>query len=606
MQKDLIKDLCLTQGLIDIAGTGTASQSSTSKWSKENDAQRALSNNNFANFAFHTEKEKNPWWQVEFEKPVNPEYVVINNRKQEPFDEIASELSVIAYDDEDNKKILHSGTVYFGSENQGCPLIIPLKGNVSLKKLRITLLKENYLHLSNIRLLAKDGLKNIKQLTFFSNRTDGMGERLRAMLNALLLSEKIGGDFKFTWQTKNRDFHATQEKNLIFSKSFQSEHLIEGKEFTGMQLYPLQKLASFNKNQERVYDGFLVQQNKISTILPYPYIDFSRDEYKKAFNSIGFSEGMQSAKNHAESIPLTNKVAAIHIRAGDIVFGQFRWQPIFYNKIIPIFLIESTIQLLIDDGFNVIIFGQDDDFCNYLANKYKILYSKNFLRRNYNESQIALFDVVLMSRCHVVTAGSSGFATLAGWIGVAEQYDGYQYFPNLEDKLTKFSEFLESNAGLLYANEVHPFIKSFSIIQFVYRFRKSLSLSIKINCLERCVNLDEENLFYKIFLLSLYYKDNKIKEGDLYLERQLEADNLQKIEILARNIHWNGTTPLTQFINDFDIAANQGSVGAALILLLNDIYMKKNINIDFYENIVKNKENLLIAVSIIEKLKNYS
>ena len=42
MQKDLIKELCLTQGLIDIAGTGTASQSSTSKWSKENDAQRAV------------------------------------------------------------------------------------------------------------------------------------------------------------------------------------------------------------------------------------------------------------------------------------------------------------------------------------------------------------------------------------------------------------------------------------------------------------------------------------------------------------------------------------------------------------------------------------
>lgn len=37
------------------------------------------------------------------------------------------------------------------------------------------------------------------QLVFLAKRTDGLGERLRAMLNALALSNVCGAQFRFCW-----------------------------------------------------------------------------------------------------------------------------------------------------------------------------------------------------------------------------------------------------------------------------------------------------------------------------------------------------------------------------------------------------------------------
>lgn len=606
MQKDLIKELCLTQDLIDIAGTGTASQSSTSKYSKENDAQRAVLNKEYKDFAFHTEKELNPWWQVEFKMPVAVEYIIINNRKRSPFDERASNITVSAYDENSNEILLHSDTTYFGSDLEGCPLIIPLKSKVSLKKLRITLLKENYLHLSNIRFLVKDPLKNIKQKFFVANRQDGMGERFRALLNAMLLSEKNDCNFIFSWETKNRDFHATREKNLIFSQEFQKNHIVERKKIEEMELYPLQGISLLFQDQAKDYDGYLVQQNNVSTILPYPYNDFNSIDYKRAFDKIGFSEEMKAAKVDAENIPLADKIIAIHIRAGDIVFGQFRWEPIFYGKVTPLFLLEKTITNTLEDGFKIVIFGQDDKFCNYLSEKYNLIYSKNLLRKNYNDSQVALFDIVLMSRCQVIIAGSSGFATLASWIGGSKRKIGYEYFPKLEDKLEAFDQFYEDKEGFLYSDDIHPLMKAFSIIQFVYKFEKRLAVYEKISYLKECINLDNNNFYYKVFLTSLYYESNKIKEGDSYLESQLKGGQFKRLEMLAKTVKWNNTTALTHLIDSFKSAATKGSATAAIILLLDDIAMKRDVEIEFYSNIIKNKKDSASVVLINDILTMFS
>ncbi|WP_350561915.1 hypothetical protein [Psychrobacter sp. CAL346-MNA-CIBAN-0220] len=605
MSSDFIKNLCESEKLIDIGNLGTAIQSSTSKWSQGNDAQRAVINNVYKDFAFHTDKELNPWWQIEFKSLIAVEYIVINNRKKNPFDEIASKLRITAYDKDDNEVLLYLGTVFFGSSPESMPLTIPLKSRVLLKKLKITLLKENYLHLSNIRFLIKDPLRNIKN-NFVANRADGMGERLRALLNVMLLAEKNNGNFIFSWQTNNNDFHATNEKDLIFSKNFQKQHIMERKKIKEMQLYSLKELSSINQAQVKNCDGFLVQQGNISKMLPYPYTNFNSMDYKKAFNKVGFSEKVLLAKSHAESIPLSDKVVAIHIRAGDIIFGRYRWEPAFYSKIIPFFLLENTIQNLIKEGFSIVIFGQDDDFCSYLADKYNILYSKNLIKKYYNESQIALFDIVLMSRCQIVIAGFSGFAILALWIGGGERKSGYEYTPKLDSRLKAFNDFYGNKEGFLYSDKINPLIKSFSIIQFVHKFQESLSISDKIVYLEKCISLDDENFYYKIFLVSLYYKDNQIAKGDLYLEGQLRDNKLRSLENLAQLIQWNDTTPLTHLIEYFNSAANQGSIVAALVLLINDIHVKKDINVDFYKKIVENKENSISTILINEKIKNIS
>jgi hypothetical protein len=69
LYKDFSKTICESENLTDIAPLGRAIQSSLSKWSKPNDAQKAVMNISDVNFAFHTDKKQNPWWELTLGKP---------------------------------------------------------------------------------------------------------------------------------------------------------------------------------------------------------------------------------------------------------------------------------------------------------------------------------------------------------------------------------------------------------------------------------------------------------------------------------------------------------------------------------------------------------
>ncbi|MGM8885709.1 hypothetical protein ACS8FD_07175 [Psychrobacter sp. 1U2] len=606
MQRDIFRDFFLSQDLIDVGSTGIASQSSYSKWSNENDAQQAISGKEFKDFAFHTDVENNPWWQIHFETSTYIKHVIINNRKKKPFDEIASTLRVLAYDNLDNEVLLHTGTLFFGNEDKGCPLILSLKDGFLLKKLKIELLGNSYLHLSNIRFLAKDPLSSIDKKLFLANRTDGMGERLRAILNAMVLAKRKNNEFLFSWEDMDNDFHAISNQNFIFNNDFKKKHIVSIEKITEMSPLPLPKVLSVQQSEDKTDTKFLVQHGKISEILPFPYYNFPSIDYNNAFNSIGFSDEMLSAKFNAIKTPLPDKVIGIHIRAGDIVFGRSRMEPIFYTKVLPFFLLENIIINLTKEGFAIIVFGQDDSLCNYLAEKYSVVYSKNLIEESYNDSQVALFDITLMARCQRVIAGHSGFAILSGLIGGVEISNGYDSFPDINSKLKAFKDFYYSNDNFMCAHKIHPFLKSFSIIQFVEKYQNHIPIKDKISYLNHCIKLDYENIYYKLFLSSLYIKDDKVAKADLYLESQLKENRLQEIVDISKIINWKHTTPLTPFISDFKNAADEGSIVSALILLINDISLKNNIDVNYYETIARKSQNSISTILIYEKLESIS
>jgi len=601
MKESIIRYICEKENLIEVSKFGKASQSSISKWSKTNDAQRALDSNSYDDYAFHTDKEENPWWQVEFENSFNIEYIIINNRKVKPFDEIASLLKIVGYDENNSEVLLYEGNTSFGSDNGKLPLILTLGGKNKYKKVRISLLKENYLHLNSIRIFVKDSLRSInKKMVFFANRHDGMGERLRAILNAMVLARVMDGEFKFGWDTHDVAFHATPDKDIIFEDGFQSKYFLDNDESTKLKLYPLQKLPFVNHETLSEYDGISIQQVNISQSLPYPYKDFDSKTYKNEFDNIGFSKELAEAKKHGENISVSEKAVAIHIRAGDIVFRNYRNMPIFYNKVTPFYLLDYIIKLLMNDGYEIIIFGQDDDFCTYLSETYGVLYSKTLLKEGYSESQIALFDIVLMSKCSQILAGYSGFAILAEWIGGGKIVDSYNFLSGPQAVIDEFRRFFEDKTSFLHSNKIHSLVKSFSIIQFVHRYQKYLSLNEKIAYIEKSIRLDPDSSYHKVFLASLYYKYGDIDKGDFILINETRLNGIEWLERLGKMVHWNNTTPISHLMNDFKVAVNKGSIVASLVLLMNDAYLTKSINVSFYQDIIQNNKTDDFGIEFIK------
>jgi hypothetical protein len=147
---NFVDNLCKKELLVDIAPLGTAKQSSLSKWSKPNDAQRAVQNGEW-NFAFHTNKEEKPWWELTLDIPRFVEYIVIHNRK-DACQERSRKLSVEVFDGEKYYQV-YQGDLLFGSKPNSLPLVLPVKYSKKIEKIKITLQANEYLHLSRVNVL---------------------------------------------------------------------------------------------------------------------------------------------------------------------------------------------------------------------------------------------------------------------------------------------------------------------------------------------------------------------------------------------------------------------------------------------------------------------
>ncbi|MDR2341779.1 MAG: discoidin domain-containing protein [Campylobacteraceae bacterium] len=150
--KNIVKSLCESENLTDIAPLGKATQSSLSKWSKPNDAQRAVIDIGDATFAFHTDKEQNPWWELTLDKPRFIEYIILHNRK-DMCKEKARKLSVELFDGKEYIKI-YEGDLLFDAEPNGLPLILPYKYPLKIERIKITSQINEYFHLLKVNVLS--------------------------------------------------------------------------------------------------------------------------------------------------------------------------------------------------------------------------------------------------------------------------------------------------------------------------------------------------------------------------------------------------------------------------------------------------------------------
>ena len=85
---------------------------------------------------------------------------------------------------------------------------------------------------------------------FVATRKDGLGERLRALINAIILSKKFSCEFKFTWpmrSAKQALFNVMGSPSDLFSKDFVDDHLISDNfecEYVDLRSFSLTVLSS--------------------------------------------------------------------------------------------------------------------------------------------------------------------------------------------------------------------------------------------------------------------------------------------------------------------------------------------------------------------------
>lgn len=599
MYKDLIKKICEKEGLIDISYLGEASKSIEPVWLRDNELQNIKERCESDGLVDYNEL--GPWWQIkwqiEFNTIVLPEYITITSKAKDVSKETLGGLKVIISDNENTDTVLHEGEASL----QDASLILPLKRKIGIKRIKVSIVSQNLSDLLNIEALVRNNsvferkIQNSNgNLITIASRTDGFGERLRTILNGIVLANELGTNFVFTWASNfsKSEFHAIDKVDEIFSKEFINENYIDRDDLlnSGLELLPLRSINNLKDVSETggTKKGITLDQNQLSSQVKDKSLDI-KENYQIAFGKIEFSEKINTAIDLAKSISLDSKVIAIHLRTGDLVYGVYRNMDRYYGKVVPFYALDYLIKYYQDLGYSIILFSLETVALKYFKDKYGVMLSSDFIDKSYDKSQMAMFDIMLMSRCNEIVCGSSGFAIVASWIGgskicMYKEMIRKGVFSKAEIQKS-FKESLKE--GFLSYETTDRLLKAFSNVHFAQSFKEDLASEQRLVLLKDSVYLDPLNSFYIPLLAIELYKNNNYNEADNLLIKALGSKERHNLRWLTKE-RFPKVTIMSSFIDEFKKYAKSGSVVAAYIAYISEINSDGTDSVDnnFYIEII--------------------
>ncbi|MCZ8531492.1 discoidin domain-containing protein [Alteromonas sp. PRIM-21] len=569
-KKNFISELCASENLLDISGQCTAEQSSISRWSRGDDATRLLIDHD-DEYANHTEYEVSPWVLIDMKQARKPAYIVIQNRDTESAGQVSKTVRVEYSLNGNDYSLIHDGEVIFGALPNSIPLILPLSKEVPFRYLRISLNSKDKvpLHLKRVNILIDekpDLTQGQDNTTFYSLRNDGLGERLKSLLNAMVLSKEYQSEFKFTWTTPENlgPTHVIAAPDTTFSSEFLERHLIAE---PPSDAHVLDKKPDFVNGELRVKSAIQVSQNSIYIQVPELKKHIPLKQFENAFHEIGFSDEVRDAIEYASKVTLKPNAVSVHLRSGDIVYGRYRHNDRYTNKVISWAQADFMVSSLKKQGLDVVLFGQSPQVCRTLADKYDCIYLNDHEQvQNFTALQLAFFDIILMSRTTRIFAGKSGFSQFAELIGGGEicapdaEFDRAEMATHIEKLLNEADE-----------QAVDDLQIAFSCWHYVYNFKDIVNSTQTVKLLEKGIEKDPDNLFYKIVLATLLFEKGDVDSAEDTISLVLSKRSDDSVEFgsykyLKRHRHPDGKRALHRYEKTLTRMTESGVCGADILL----------------------------------------
>jgi hypothetical protein len=111
-------------------------------------------------WGFHTEFEDSPWWQVDLQRVVNLEQIVVYNRCDSCVERIAHLNVLVAGEDRLFRQVYrHDGKTFYGAVG-GAPLTVRLAG-VQARHVRLAIPGRSYFHLDEVEVYPAGEQGNI-------------------------------------------------------------------------------------------------------------------------------------------------------------------------------------------------------------------------------------------------------------------------------------------------------------------------------------------------------------------------------------------------------------------------------------------------------------
>lgn len=253
-----------------------------------------------------------------------------------------------------------------------------------------------------------------------ARRFDGLGGRLNAMVNAAALAKEHGLTFRFVWP---RDTERTMldDPSRIFAQAFLDEFEIPHSALDGLIGRPAQAL---HDPGEREAAGFVLVDEMFGILRAdqEESAAIARQRFRRCFAEFGWAPEIRELMALVEARALGDGLTAIHVRAGDIVNGEWR-QILGHEKYTPTPFILLAIRQLRQSGAHVVVVSDSRAYSDWLSSRFHDLLVMADLIPDYgslSELHRTFIDILVMSHCaSVVGPPRSAFSGLAANLGTA-------------------------------------------------------------------------------------------------------------------------------------------------------------------------------------------
>lgn len=348
-------------------------------------------------------------------------------------------------------------------------------------------------------------------LSFHAARTDGLGQRLKTMATARLFAKRYDGNFTFSWKLRVGEHaihHAIEPVEETFSKEyidkFYSESPPDGKI---IKFGDLTKILAKSALTEKVsiIDPNVVLENKSTKSLLQ---EGTPGAFKEALYSIGFSKKATDAIKHAERLRDVGSSVAIHMRAGDVIYGNFRFTDRWITKIVPYRLATILANESKKKGKMVFLFGQDENIGKAIAESTGAMWVPDLYKNlDYSVLQKALFEVTLMSKCAEIISGTSAFSEIAALAAEIPRTLPARYLEN-EGAQRVLTEQIDDKIEDAASDMQKAF--SFSSTAFWMLRDPNPDFDRVTDYIKHAISLEETNGYYWLLLAIMHFRARDI------------------------------------------------------------------------------------------------
>lgn len=449
-------------------------------------------------------------------------------------------------------QLIHEGLMFWAAK-----MYYPLRGEVIGRFLRLSpgrtaaasgLIKSFFSSKGGLGLEKARVFTKKADLTVIMARADGLGARLGALVNGAYLSKILNCDMKCVWAKSHyaQDYRVDDVNILgmsmdpveeIFSKEFVDHCVIDnGRANDGSKIrqarnaFRCQVLnGNFSDAPEKIHAPLLIDCTRDSGFLGLnpnlaPNKDFG---LRQAFYSLPFHQRIQSVIDMALQVRLPAKVAAIHLRTGDLVYGPV-YRKILggamtaaLDRVVSLPLAKMAAKMLVDEGFEVVAFSEDTKMLEILMNEFpaKLHPPSEFLSDGeLSITQRGIFEMVLMSRAEMIFAPKlSAFSCLSSAIGSQAEYRVIHSLFTQDEMLNFYLTDLEANKGLY-----PPLNAAAAYKQLYVLYSKQQEPAFLLGLLDQAAELDPDNEFYPFYQAVEYYRCADFENGEKSIQRFLD------------------------------------------------------------------------------------